>query len=115
MSKIALALMLAGTSALIPLPALAAPAPPPPQPHVQFGFNFGNSPPPDHFYDPSDDNECMSTGEIIGDVRSMGYRSVRVLDDDGDVLTVRARLGMKRYILQLDDCSGDLVSRRRIY
>ena len=113
MRKIIGTLVLAGASALVTLPVVASP---PPQPHVQFGFNFGTSPPPDQFYDPSaGEDECLSTPEIMRDVRSMGYRSIRFLDDDGDVLTVGARRGFKRYILQLDDCSGDLVSRRRIY
>jgi hypothetical protein len=109
------ALIFAGGVAMASLPAVAAP-PPPPQPHVQFGLQFGGSPPPSpRFYDPSDDDECLSTREIIRDVRSSGYRSIRVVDDDGDVLTVRARLGYKRYVLELDDCSGDVLSRRRVY
>lgn len=114
MNKVIGVLIVAGGSLMSALPAFAAPPPPPPppQPHIQFGLNFGSSPPP-HFNGPYDD-ECLSTGEIISDVRSMGFRSVRFLGDDGDVITLRARLGYKRYLLEVDDCSGDLVSRRRI-
>src|SRR3569833_2026095 len=109
-------LMVAGVAALVSLPAVAAP-PPPPQPHVQFGFNFGTSPPPPPHYGhgPVNDDDCLSTGEILGGLRDNGYRSLRYLGDDGDVRTVRARLGYKRYILQVDDCSGDVVARKRIY
>ena len=108
-------LFIAGAAALVSLPAVAAP--PPPQPHVQFGFNFGTSPPPPPHYGhgPVYDDDCLSTGEILGGLRDNGYRSIRYLGDDGDVLTVRARLGYKRYILQVDDCSGDVVARKRIY
>ena len=116
MRKIIRTLVLVGATALISLPAVAAPPPPPPQPHVQFGFNFGTGPSPQHFHGgPSYDDDCLGTGEILSGLRGDGYRSIRYLDDDGDVLTVRARIGYKRYVLQMDDCSGDVVARKRIY
>jgi len=116
MQKLISTLTIAGVAALFSFPTLAAPPPPPPQPHVQFGFNIGSSPPPPHFDGgPVYGDDCLSTGEILGGLRDDGYRSIRYLGDDGDVLTVRARLGYKRYILQVDDCSGDVVARKRIY
>jgi len=117
MHKILSSLVFIGAVAAFAAPAVAAPPPPPPQPHVQFGFNFGTSPPPPPHYGhgPVYEDDCLSTGEILGGLRDDGYRSLRYLGDNGDVLTVRARLGYKRYVLQVDDCSGDVVARKRIY
>lgn len=106
-------LMLAGAAAMISLPVVAAPPPPPP-PQVQFGLHFGTTSPGPNFYDPYDDDDCLTTRQIIREVRSDGYRSVRVLYDNGDVLTLRARLGYKTYVLKVDDCSGEVLSRRRV-
>ena len=90
-------------------PAFAAPPPPP---NFNFGIHIGpDTPPP-----PADNNgdTCLSTREIMSDLRGSGYRNFTNLDDSGDSIVLDARRGTRWYELEVDSCSGDILDRSRI-
>ena len=104
-SAVALGIGLSATA------AYAAPPPPPP-PHISFGLTLGNGqdngPPPDN-------QDCLSTKEILGGLHDQGYRHFTNLDDsDDNTLTLDAQRGPKWYELDVDNCSGDITDRTRI-
>lgn len=97
-------------SAAIALPPPPPPPPPgPPPPHVQFGITFGGG----DYGDQEDD--CLSPHEIYTDLHDDGYRYLHVVSDDDDTLVYDARLGTRSYELTVDACSGEIISRHRIY
>ena len=95
---------------LVALSAGAASAAPPP-PSFHFGIQLGDS----GNYDPSPDDSCASDHEIVLDVRSHGYRNLRLIDDSDDTLTFDASRRGRLYELEVDACSGDILSRSRIF
>lgn len=96
------------TSILAATPTFAAPPPP----NFSFGIHIGpDAPapsPPDNY------DSCLSTREIINELRTTGYRNFANFDDSGDSLVLDARRGSRWYELEVDSCSGDILSRSRI-
>lgn len=80
-------------------------------PSFQFGIQLGDS----GNYDPAPYDSCASDHEIVLDVRSQGYRNLRLIDDSGDTLTFDASRKGRLYELEVDACSGDILSRTRIF
>ena len=99
----------AGLLALAGVGAASA-SPPPPPPQFQFGIQLGNN----GGYDPGP-SDCASDYEITLDLRGQGYRHVRLVDDTGDSLIFDATRKSRLYELEVDSCSGDILSRTRIY
>ena len=83
----------------------------PPSPSFQFGIQLGDN----GIYDPAPDDSCASDNEIYLDVRSHGYRHLRLVDDSDDTLTFEATRKGRLYELEVDGCSGDILSRTRIF
>ena len=107
---------LLGLSALVGLLAISAigpanAAPPPNVPQFQFGIQLGNN----GNYDPGPSDSCASDYEITVDLRSQGYRHVRLVDDSGDTLTFDATRKSRLYELEVDSCSGDILSKTRVF
>ena len=109
------ALALGSVLALAGSAAMAAPPPPP------FGFQFGITvgpdhpppPPPPHFQDNED--ECISLKAIFNDLSDQGYFKFKgYTDADDDYFTVRARRGDRSYLLVVDNCTGDILKRKRL-
>ncbi|MEP7241403.1 MAG: hypothetical protein ABI697_11000 [Devosia sp.] len=112
-------LALGGGTAAIAMPPPPPPphGPPPPhwpphpyQPNIQFGIQFGGG-----GYDYYDDQDyCVSGNAIYNHLHRMGYRYLHLVDDNDDTLTYTGKLGSKRYWLEVDACSGELLDRHRI-
>ena len=101
---------------LLALSAVGAASAAPPPPSFQFGIQLGDNgnydPAP---YDPSPYDSCATDHEIILDVRSHGYRNLRLIDDSDDTLTFDASRRGRFYELEVDACSGDILTRTRIF
>lgn len=98
------AVLLVLGSTLVVSPALATPPP-----NFSFGIHIGpDAPPPDNY------DSCLSTREILSELRSAGYRNFSNIDDSGDSLVLDARRGPRWYELDVDGCSGDILNRSRI-
>ena len=89
----------------------AATAAPPPPPNFQFGIQLGNN----GGYDPGPSDSCADEHEIAYDLRSQGYRHLSLVDDSGDMLTFDATRKSRLYELEVDSCSGEILSKTRIY
>ena len=101
-------------TALLSLSAIGAAGaapPPPPTPHFQFGIQLGNG----DGYDPGPGDSCLSDREIYVGLRAQGYRHIQLVDDSGDTSTFDAVRKNRLYELEVDSCSGDILSRTRIY
>jgi hypothetical protein len=102
--------------ALYSTAALAAPPPPPP--NFQFGITIGpDHLPPPHVHDDGDnfDDECLSLREIFSDLSDQGYYKFKGYQDaDDDFFTVKARRGSRSYLLVVDNCTGDILKRKRL-
>src|SRR5690242_4965183 len=101
------ALVLGSVLALSTATAMAAPPPP----NFSFGIHVGPdvAPPP-----PVTDSECMSTREILHQLRYAGYSNFTNFDDSGDEsFLVDARRGARWYELEVDNCTGDILNRTR--
>lgn len=83
----------------------------PPPPSFQFGIQLGDV----GNYDPTPDDSCASDDEIYMQIRSQGYRGLRLVDDSDDTLTFDATRKGRLYELEVDSCSGDILSRTRIF
>jgi hypothetical protein len=80
-------------------------------PGVSFGFHVG---PGSGVYDPGFYDDCISDSRIVRRLRAAGYRMVTLVDDQGDVLVFEARKGKRWYELEVDSCTGEILSRARI-
>jgi hypothetical protein len=96
---------------LLALSAAGAASAAPPPPSFQFGIQLGDN----GDYDPSPYESCETDDEIILDVRSHGYRNLRLIDGSDDTLTFDAARRGRFYELEVDACSGDILSRTRIF
>jgi|SRR5882724_8795117 len=89
-------------------------------PTFSFGITMGDQPPPPPPHlsgpPPPPDDDCLPIKEIFSDLGDDGYYNFRHYDDaDDDYFTVDARYGQsRRYHLTVDNCTGDLLGRKRI-
>ena len=102
---------IAAVTCLASLSGIASANAAPPPPNFQFGIQLGGG----NNYDPGPSDSCLSTGEIVADLRAQGYRHVRLIDDSGDTITIDASRRTRVYELEVDSCSGDILSQTRLY
>ena len=110
-TAVAMAALLIGGAALIPLPAQAAQA-------AQFSFNFGNGFMHNgvelQFSDGRfDNNYCLSGSEIRRELRASGFRDVRIIRNLKRTLVLAVgRKGTHWYQLVVNACDGSVEQQR---
>ena len=85
-------------------------AAPPFTPTIHFGLNFG----PNNNQDNSPNSDCLSDHEIMHELRAQGYHQVEEVDQTRDTLVFDASMGVRMYELEVDSCSGDILSKHRL-
>lgn len=78
-------------------------------PSFSFGIHVG----PDAPEAPPSDS-CLSTQQILDHLRASGYRGFANVDDSGNNLFLDARRVSRWYELEVDNCSGEVLSRTRM-
>jgi len=103
---------------VLALYSTATMAAPPPPPNFQFGITIGPDhppPPPPQLHDDGEDDECISLKAIFSDLSDQGYYRFKGYQDaDDDYFTVKARRGDRSYFLIVDNCTGDILKRKRL-
>lgn len=112
--KLLIAALAVGSVLTVMSAGIASAAPP----NFQFGITIGNPPPPPPPGPPPGQpgDDCSTIKEIFSDLGDQGYYKFRNYDDeDNDYFSVDARRGSKLYHLVVDNCDGEILSRKRIY
>jgi hypothetical protein len=99
--------------------AMAAP------PSVGFDFHVGPGGNPSFGMHLDDDHgrgggdrhdRCLDPRQIFRKLQAFGYDDFRMVDRGRRTLTIDASRGFRRdYELTVDNCSGDILDRQRIY
>jgi hypothetical protein len=120
--------LLIGAAALICAIALPIASVSAAQPNFSFGFSVGEPPPgpppyhpgfgPGPHYPPPPPpryDRCESPRHIMDDLADQGYSRFVPVDKDRHTFTIDARRNFKWYELTVDNCTGDILDRERIF
>jgi len=94
-----------------------------PPPSVGFDFHVGPGGNPSfgmHLDDnrggPDRHDRCLDPRQIFRKLQAFGYDDFRMVDRSRHTLTIDASRGFRRYYeLTVDNCSGDILDRERLY
>ena len=81
-------------------------------PSFQFGINMGPDG-GDHHHRHAHD--CLNDQEIADELQGQGYHHVDEVDQTRDTLIFDASMGHRMYELEVDSCTGEILSSTHIH